>query len=338
MKILFIGGTGLISTACAREAIDTGYDVWVLNRGRSRLPNHAGAERTLIADASNESQVRDAIGSHRFDVVVQWVAFTPGQVELDLRLYADAGQYVFISSASAYEKPPSSWCITERTPLGNPYWQYSRDKIACEEVLRHAHRSTGFPMTIVRPSHTYGFSQIPIAVGSSTKPFTIIDRMRRGAKILVPGDGTSLWTLTHNTDFAKGFVPLLGRSETIGEDYQITSDEAMNWNQIYSLVARAAGVELDVLRVPSDAIVAADPAQLGNTWGDKSNSAVFDNSKLRTVVPGFKAVVPFEQGIQESVDWFDADPARQEIDKEANAQWDRLADIYSDALARAATS
>jgi nucleoside-diphosphate-sugar epimerase len=333
MKILFIGGTGNISTACVSEALDADHEVWVLNRGLSRLPNHVGAERTLIADASDESQVRDALGSRRFDVVIQWTAFVPRQIELDLRLYVDAGQYVFISSASAYEKPPSSWLITEKTPLVNPYWEYSRDKIACEEVLRDAHQSSGFPVTIIRPSHTYGFSQVPVAIGSSSMPFTIIDRMRRGVQILVPGDGTSIWTLTHNTDFAKGLIPLLGRSEAIGEDFHITSDEALTWNQIYSLVAKASGAELDVLHVPSDAFVAADPALLGSLWGDKSNSAVFDNSKLRSLVPGFKAVVPFEQGIQESVDWFDADPRRQEIDEGANALWDRLANIYGDALA-----
>jgi nucleoside-diphosphate-sugar epimerase len=338
MKILFIGGTGVISTACVSEALDAGHDVWILNRGLSRLPNYVGAERTLIADASDEFQVREAVGSRRFDVVIQWTAYVPRQIELDLRLYADAGQYVFISSASAYEKPPSNWLVTEMTPLANPYWQYSRDKIACEEVLRDAHRSTGFPVTIIRPSHTYGFSKIPVVIGSSAMPFTIIDRMRRGARILVPGDGTSIWTLTHNTDFAKGLIPLLGRSEAIGEDFHITSDEALTWNQIYSLIARAAGVELDVLYVPSDAVIAADPTQLGNLWGDKANSAVFDNSKLRSVVPGFKAVVPFEQGIQEAVDWFDADPGRQEIDEGANALWDRLASIYSEALARAVTS
>ena len=335
MKILFIGGTGVISTACVSEALDVGHDVWVPNRGLSRLPNHVGPERTLIADASDESQVREVIGSRHFDVVIQWVAYVPRQVELDLRLYADAGQYVFISSASAYEKPPSNWLITEKTPLTNPYWQYSRDKIACEEVLIDAHRSTGFPVTIVRPSHTYGVPQIPVAIGSSAMPFTIIDRMRRGARILVPGDGTSIWTLTHSTDFAKGLIPLLGRSEAIGEDFHITSDEALTWNQIYSLVAKAAGVELDVLHLPSDAFVAADPTQLGTLWGDKANSAVFDNSKLRSVVPGFKAVVPFERGIKEIVDWFDANPSRQEIDEEANAQWDRLAIIYAEALARA---
>ena len=166
-------------------------------------------------------------------------------------------------------------------------------------------------------------------------PFTIIDRMRRGARILVPGDGTSIWTLTHSTDFAKGLIPLLGRSEAIGEVFHITSDEALTWNQIYSLVAKAAGVELDVLHLPSDAFVAADPTQLGTLWGDKANSAVFDNSKLRSFVPGFKAVVPFERGIKEIVDWFDANPSRQEIDEEANAQWDRLAIIYAEALARA---
>ena len=337
MEILFIGGTGVISTACVSESLVAGHDVWILNRGLSRLPNHVGPERTLVADASNESQVRAALGSRRFDVVVQWVAYVPRQVELDVRLYADAGQYIFISSASAYQKPPSNWFITERTPLANPYWQYSRDKIACEEVLRSAYLTSGFPMTIVRPSHTYGFSQIPVAIGSSAKPFTIIDRMRRGAKILVPGDGTSIWTLTHNTDFAKGLVGLLGRPEAIGEDFQITSDEALTWNQIYSLVATAAGVDLDALHVPTDAVVAADPSQLGTMWGDKSNSAVFDNAKLRSLVPGYRAVVPFERGVQESVTWFDADPSRQEIDDAANARWDRLALVYGEALSRAAT-
>jgi nucleoside-diphosphate-sugar epimerase len=281
-------------------------------------------------------QVREALGSRHFDVVVQWTAFVPRQVELDVRLYADVGQYIFISSASAYEKPPSHWLITERTPLKNPFWQYSRDKIACEELLARAFASTGFPMTIVRPSHTYGPSQIPVAIGSSSKPFTIIERMRRGAKIVVPGDGTSLWTLTHNSDFAKGFVPLFGRPEAIGEDFHITSDEALTWNQIYSLVGEAAGAEPDLLHVPTDGLIAADPELLGSLWGDKSHSAVFDNSKLRRLVPDFKAVVSFERGIRQTVEWFDSDPSRQEIDDDANVAWDRLAALYVESLSEAA--
>jgi len=337
VKILFVGGTGIISSACVAEAMQAGHDVSTLNRGHSNLPRQVSAQNALIADASDADQVRAALGRRSFDVVIQWTAYVSQQVTLDLDLYADVGQYVFISSASAYEKPPSHWLITESTPLRNPYWQYSRDKIACEEVLVHAHQSTGFPVTIIRPSLTYGFSQIPVAIGSWEKPFTIVDRMRRGAKILVPGDGTSIWTLTHNTDVARGLIPLLGRPEAIGEAFHITSDEALTWNQIYGLVGDAAGAEPDIVHVPTDAVVAADPQMLGTLWGDKSNSSVFDNSKLRRLVPDFKAAVPFADGIRDTVAWFDADPGRQAVDDQANASWDRLASIYSDALLKAAT-
>jgi nucleoside-diphosphate-sugar epimerase len=336
MEVLFIGGTGIISSACVAAALEAGHEVSTLNRGLSRLPSQVMADRTLIADASDELQVLEALGNRHFDVVVQFTAYVPAQVELDVRLYSGAGQYVFISSASAYEKPPAHWLITESTPLKNPFWQYSRDKIACEEVLVRAHQRTGFPVTIIRPSLTYGLSQIPVCIGSWTKPFTIIERMRRGAKILVPGDGTSIWTITHNSDFARGLIPLLGRAEAIGEDFHITSDEALTWNQIYLLVGKAAGVEPDLLHVPSDGVVAADPEQLGTLWGDKAHSSVFDNSKLRRLVPGFNAVVPFADGIRQTVDWFDSDPSRQEIDEPANAAWDRLAAIYVEALAKAA--
>ena len=336
MKILFIGGTGIISSACVTAALEAGHEVSTLNRGLSRLPSQVSEERTFIADASNELQVREALGNRHFDVVIQWTAYRPSQVELDVRLYSDVGQYVFISSASAYEKPPAHWLITESTPLKNPFWQYSSDKIACEEFLVRAHHATGFPMTIIRPSLTYGLSQIPVCIGSWAKPFTIIDRMRRGAKILVPGDGTSIWTITHNSDFARGLMPLLGRSEAIGEDFHITSDEALTWNQIYRLVGEAAGVEPDLLHVPSDGFIAADPEQLGNLWGYKAHSTVFDNSKLRGLAPAFTAVVPFADGIRETVDWFDSDLSRQDVDGPANVAWDRLATIYMEALAQAA--
>ncbi len=336
MEVLFVGGTGIISSACVEAAIAAGHEVYTFNRGRSRLTNSVALDHRLIGDASNGESARAALDGRRFDVVVQWTAYVPSQVELDLRLYAEAGQYVFISSASTYEKPPSHWLITESTPLANPFWQYSRDKIACEQALMAAHQSTGFPVTIIRPSLTYGLSQIPVSIGSWEKPFTVVERMRRGAKILVPGDGTSVWTLTHNSDFARGLVPLFGRVEAIGEAFHITSDEALTWNRIYQLVGEAAGVEPDLLHVPSDAIVAGDPTMLGTLWGDKSNTALFDNSKLRSLVPDFRCVVPFEEGIRETVAWFDADSSRQEIDADANAEWDRLAAIYVDAIERAA--
>jgi nucleoside-diphosphate-sugar epimerase len=335
MKTLHIGGTGLISSACVAEDIDRGRDVFVLNRGltdKVPLPNRA---HRLVADASDRSAVQEAIAGHNFDAVVQWVAFTPDQVTLDLDVYRDCGQYVFISSASAYQKPPAHYLVTEaETPLDNPHWSYSRDKIACEQILRAAHEESGFPVTIIRPSLTYGPTQIPVAVGSWEKPFTIIDRMRRGARIIVPGDGTSLWTLTHNTDFAKGLSGLLGNPAAIGEDFHITSDEVLTWNQVYALVGAAAGSEPDLLHVPTEALIAADPLLEGTLWGDKVHSAVFDNSKLRSLVPDFAPTVSFEEGIRESVAWFDADPQRREIDHEANALWDRIAAVYADALQR----
>lgn len=335
MKVLHIGGTGVISSACVSASLAAGHDTWTLNRGRSTPPTSERGDRCVIADASDELAVREALRGQRFDVVIQWTAYVPRQVELDLRLYADASQYVFVSSASAYQKPPSHWLVSEATPLSNPYWHYSRDKIACEEVLLRAHETSGFPVTIVRPSLTYGLTQIPVCVGSWQRPFTIIERLRRGAPVIVPGDGTSLWTITHNSDLARGLVGLLGHPDAIGQAFHITSDEALTWNQIYADVAAAAGVEPHVVHVPTDALVAADPSQRGTLWGDKVHSTVFDNAKLRALVPDFRAVVPFARGIVETVAWFDADPTRQTLDDDANESWDRIAAIYLDALARA---
>jgi nucleoside-diphosphate-sugar epimerase len=333
MRVLFIGGTGLISSGCIAATEAAGHELWLLNRGHSSLlPANIPRERTITADATDPQALREALRGHEFDTVVQWVGFKPEHVEKDVETFASAGQYVFISSASVYQKPSSHWLITEQTPLSNPVWVYAQEKIACETVLREAHAATGFPMTIVRPSHTYGPSQIPILIGSWDKPFTIIDRMRRGGNIIVTGDGTSLWTLTHNTDFAKGLVGLFGQPAAIGEDFHITSDEALEWNQVYELLGEAAGVELDILHVPSEAIVAAEPEQLGSLFGDKIHSSVFDNSKLRSVVPDFQATVPFSEGIKETIAWFDADPSRQAIDHTANELWDRIVSVYADAL------
>jgi nucleoside-diphosphate-sugar epimerase len=265
--------------------------------------------------------------------VVQWIAFTPEDVVRDLRVFEGrVGQYVFISSASIYQTPPVHWLITESTPLSNPFWKYSRDKIDCEKLLAGQSR---VPWTVVRPSHTYGPSQVPIGVGSWAKPYTAIDRMRRGAPVIVPGDGTSLWTITHNSDFARGFVGLLGREEAVGEAFHITSDEALSWGQIYKAIADAAGVEARLVYIPTDAIGAADPDSLPGLWGDKSHSVVFDNAKVRSLVPDFEATVPFAEGIRETVAWFDADPARRGIDEPSNALWDGLIAIYTSALQEA---
>lgn len=336
MRILFVGGTGLISSACSLATQQAGHDLWLLNRGQSKLKLIVSEERIIIADATNSEQLRLALKGATWDVVVQWVGFQPDHIADDVETFADVGQYVYVSSASVYQKPPSSWLITERTPTVNPFWEYSRQKIACEQLLQRAHNESGFPVTVVRPSLTYGVSQIPVAIGSWEKPFTLVDRMRRRAKILVPGDGTAIWTLTDNSDFAKGLIGLFGQQSAIGEDFHITSDEALSWNQIYTLVGEAAGVEPDILHIPSDAIVAADSTQLGSLWGDKSNSAVFDNTKLRSIVPDFAATMSFADGVRETVAWFDADPSRQAIDDTANALWDRLAAIYTEALRESA--
>jgi len=336
MRILFVGGTGLISTACSAVTVAAGHELWLMNRGLSKLPSAVPPERVLRADAGDEQQVRSAVQGRDWDVVVEWVGYKPMQVEQDMRVFAGTGQYMFISSASVYEKPPSHWLITESTPKVNPFWQYSQDKIACEEVLRRAWEQKRFPATIIRPTLTYGPSQVPVAGGSWAKPYTIVDRMRRRKSIIVPGDGTSIWTITHATDFAKGLLGLFGHPDALGEDFHITSDEALTWNQIYALVGAAAGVEPNILHVPTDGITASDPEAERGLWGDKAHSAVFDNSKLRRLVPGYKATVPFSEGIKETIAWFDEDPSRQGIDEAANQRWDRLAEIYEGALRQVA--
>ncbi|NLT54759.1 MAG: NAD-dependent epimerase/dehydratase family protein [Actinomycetales bacterium] len=335
MRVLHVGGTGLLSSACADAGIRAGHEVWLLNRGRTRnVPVPDGVHR-LVADARSPAAVAAAVTGTTFDVVVQWIGFTPDQVRADLDLFAGVGQYVFVSSASVYRKPPAHYLVRESsTPLENPFWQYARDKIACELLLSEAHRRTGFPVTVVRPSLTYGPSQIPVCVGSWERPWTIVDRMRRGAEVIVPGDGTSLWTVTHADDLATGLVGLLGNPRAIGEAVHITSDEVLTWNDIYREVGRAAGVEPRLLHVPTDALVAADPELEGTLLGDKVHSTVFDNSRLRDLVPGFTATVPFTEGIRSTIAWFEADVTRRLVDREADALWDRIAEVYTTALAR----
>lgn len=327
MKVLFIGGTGIISSACSRRAIDQGIDLYLLNRGETTSrPIPAGA-KLLHGDIRRPASVEAAIADHRFDVVVNWLAFTPDHVETDLALFSGkTSQYIFISSASAYQTPPATLPVTESTPLDNPYWQYSRDKIACEERLIRAYRETKFPATIVRPSHTYDKTTLPLH-----GRYTVIDRMRRGQKVIVHGDGASLWTLTHHTDFAKGFVGLLGNSHAIGEAYHITSDESLTWNQIFEILAQAAGTTANIVHIPSDLLAAYDPEWGSGLLGDKANSMVFDNTKIKRAVPDFAATVPYSRGAAEVIAWFDADPARRVIDEAFNALTDRIIANYEKA-------
>jgi len=292
--------------------------------------------KTLAVDMDDAAGATRVFADLWFDVVVDWIAFTPEQIERDLALFRGrTGQYIFISSASAYQKPAAHYLITESTPLGNPFWDYSRNKIACEERLLRAWREEGFPVTIVRPSLTYGETQVPLAVNSWAKSFTAIDRMRRGKKVIVPGDGSSLWVITHNTDFAKGLVGLLGHEQAIGQAFHITTDEVMTWDQFYRIAGAAAGVEPRLLHIPSDFIAACIPEKLGSLTGDKAVSVVFDNSKIKRFVPEYRATVRFGEGIRRTIAWFDQDPARQEIDHAANAQWDKLIAVYEKGLSEA---
>jgi nucleoside-diphosphate-sugar epimerase len=331
MKILFIGGTGNISTSCSREALKRNNELYILSRG-NRTPADLGEAQFIQCDINDTQSVEQHLRGNNYDVVVNFIAFQPSEVARDIRLFSGScAQYVFISSASAYQKPPSHPVITESTPLHNPFWEYSRDKIACEELLMKAYREEGFPTTIVRPSHTYD-TVIPAAIGS-WEDFTLIDRMRQGREVIIPGDGTSLWIMTHATDFARGFSGLWGNQQSIGHSFHITSDEVLSWNQIYEAMARAAGTELKAVHVASDFICRV-AERMGNSWmrgnllGDKSNSVIFDNSKIRQFVPDFHATVPFREGIRRTIQWFDKDPSRIRIDESNNKLMDTILEEY----------
>jgi nucleoside-diphosphate-sugar epimerase len=320
MRVLFIGGSGNISGAVSRMALQRGIELVLLNRGqRTGVPG----VRTVIADYGDGQALAAALGAETFDSVVSWIAFTPDQVGRDVAFFADrTRQYVFISSASAYEKPPRSPFITESTPLRNPFWEYSRNKIACEDVLVRAYRERGFPMTIVRPSLTYD-THLPIAIGGWGCA-TLLDRLRSGRRIIVHGDGTSLWTVTHAEDFGRGFLGLLGHPQAIGEAFHITSDQVLTWNQIYATIADALGVAADVVHIPSDFVHRVDPLIGAGLLGDKAHSVLFDNSKVKRLVPGFVATIPFHEGIRRTIAWFEADPGRWVVRPEVHAAMDRI--------------
>ncbi len=321
LKVLFIGGTGNISTSVSKLCIEKGIDLYLLNRGQ-RDVQILGA-KTIIADFSNFEETKKALNDFDWDVVVNWIAFTPEDIEKDINFFrGKTKQYIFISSASAYQKPPTHPIITESTPLYNPFWQYSRDKIACEEKLNMEYRNNNFPITIVRPSLTYD-TVIPVAIGGWTE-YTIIDRIKNGKKIIVHGDGTSLWVITHAKDFAKGFVGLLGHRQSIGHSFHITSDEILTWNQIYETVAEATGYEANIVHIPSKFIGEKEPSLIGGLWGDKSHSVIFDNTKIKTFVPEYKAVIPFNIGIKESIQWFESNESRKIINPETNDMMDRI--------------
>lgn len=330
MKVLFIGGTGIISSACVREALAQGIELYVLNRGQSALRPLPPEVRQLQGDIRDPASARAALADHQFDAVVDWVAFTPAHVQTDIDLFRGrTSQYLFISSASAYQTPPLNLPITESAPLRNPHWAYSRDKIACEDLLVAAYRREGFPATIVRPSHTYDASLLPFDGG-----YNVLDRMLKGQPVIVHGDGTSLWTLTHHADFAVGLVGLLGNPRAIGDVFHITSDESLSWNQIFDMVAAAAGVEARKLHVPSALIAAYNPEWGAGLLGDKSHSMLFDNSKIRRLVPAFHCTLPFAKGASEIVAWYRQHPAQCVIDAAFEERYQRIVTAMMGAFPR----
>lgn len=315
MKVLFIGGTGNISAAASRLAVEQGIDLHLLTRGKRNV-TIPGAQ-ILKGDINNKAEISALLSSLSWDAVVNWVAFNEADIDRDFELFQGrTKQYIFISSASAYQKPLLHPVVTESTPLKNPFWEYSRNKIACERKLEYYYRSFDFPITIVRPSLTYD-TVIPVPIGG-WNDFTIIDRIRRGQEIIVHGDGTSLWTITHAEDFAAGFNGLIGHMQAIGHAFHITSDEILTWDQIYSAVAAAAGAEPKIVHIASEHIGHFDEHLRGSLLGDKAVSVIFDNSKIKRFVPAFRASIPFSEGIKRTLKWFEADPARQVINPETN--------------------
>ncbi|MDF2906346.1 MAG: NAD-dependent epimerase/dehydratase [Herbinix sp.] len=328
MKVLFIGGTGTISTAITQLAPNFGFDLYLLNRG-NRTELVPEGVKIIEADINNEADVREKLKDMTFDVVAQFIAFDTNALQRDVRLFTGkTKQYIFISSASAYQKPLSSPYITESTPLANPYWEYSRNKIACEEYLMEEYRKNGFPITIIRPSHTYGCFDVPLALHGKNGSYSVINRIKQGKKVIVHGDGSSLWTLTHNSDFAKAFLGLMGNFHAIGEAVQITSDESLTWNQIYEIIGNALGVKPNIVHIPSETLARANNGFIGGLLGDKTHTVIFDNSKVKRLVPGFSATIRFDQGVRMTLDYIDRHSEYQRMDPEFDAWTDKMIEVY----------
>ena len=328
MKALFIGGTGTISTEISKLCVKKSWELTLLNRGNSssRVPEGA---RVLCADIHDEEAVRKVLGEETFDVVAEFIAFTTDDVERDIRLFSGkTQQYFFISSASAYQSPLSSPWITEGTPLYNPYWEYSRNKIACEDVLMRAYRNDGFPVTIVRPSHTYCERSVPVALHGSKGSFQILERIRQGKKVIVPGDGATLWTMTHSRDFAVAFVGLMGNAHALGEVFHITSDESVTWNQAHEAIGRALGVKPKLVHIASETLGMLNPEWVGALIGDKSNTVLFDNTKIKRAVPEYNATTRFDQGAREAVEYIYAHPECHTPDPAFDEWCDKVIEIY----------
>jgi len=327
MKALIIGGTGTISTAITAQALEAGFDVTILNRGNQK--DVKDSIRQIHADVRDRTAMETVLKRETFDVVCDYLTFTREQARQCIEIFSDkTNQYLFISSASIYQKPPAHYLITESTPLHNPYWEYSRQKIECELCFNEAYRGSGFPVTIVRPSSTYGDSSIPWVLNSRAMRYSLVHRIKAHKPIVIPGDGTSFWTLTHNTDFARAFVGLMGKKQAIGHAFHITSDEAMTWDQYLHIIAAAVGEKAEIVHIATDAIVKRLPQERGPLTGDKAQTAIFDNSKIKTFVPGFEATMPFEKGIRRTLGWYETHPDQMSYDLEWDAVMDELVERF----------
>jgi len=332
MKALFIGGTGTISTEVSKLAVLKGWQLYLLNRGNksSRVPEGV---TVLTADINNEVEVAKLIKDIEFDVIADFISFEPSQIQRDIRLFSKkTKQFIFISSASTYQKPLAFYKITESTPLANPYWKYARDKIACEELLMAQYRANSFPVTIIRPSHTYGVGSVPVAIHGEKGSWQVIDRIIKGKPVIVPGDGNSLWTITHNTDFAKAFVGIMGNQAAIGEAIHITSDESITWNKIYDIIGEALNIKTQKFHVATDFLVKYKADLEGGLVGDKANTVVFDNSKIKRLVPEYIATTRFDQGVRLSIEYILANPELQIEDKEFDLFCDNVIRSQEEAL------
>ena len=325
MKVLFIGGTGNLSSACSELAISKGIELYHLNRGQSASIRNIQGMKTIISDIRNFEETQKALQGYNFDVVVDFIAYLPEHIQNDIKLFTGkTGQFIFISSASVYQTPPLKLPVTEETPLDNPYWDYAKNKIACEESLEEAYQKNGFPYTIIRPSHTYDKTMIPVIGG-----YTVLHRMLQGLPVVLHGDGTSVWTLTHHTDFAVGLIGLLGKAEAIHEAFHITSDEWLTWNGIYTILANELNVIPKIIHIPSDLIARYDQTIGAGLLGDKSHSMIFDNTKIRKLVPGFNSKIPFRLGAKEIVKWYLENTIQKEPDKRINQFMDHIIHDYS---------
>ena len=325
MKVLFIGGTGNISSACSELAISRGIDLYHLNKGKSAGIRNVKGMKTIISDIRNFEETQKALIDYNFDVVVDFIAYLPEHIQNDIKLFTGKiSQFIFISSASVYQTPPQRLPVTESTPVNNPFWDYARNKIACEEVLREANQKNGFPYTIIRPSHTYDKTMIPVIGG-----YTVLNRMLSGLPVVLHGDGTSVWTLTHHTDFAVGLVGLLGKTEAIHETFHITSDEWLTWNGIYKILADELNVIPQIVHIPSETIAQYDQTIGAGLLGDKSHSMIFDNTKIRKLVPEFNPKITFRQGAKEIVKWYLENTGKKEPDQRIMLFMDHIIQDYT---------